>query len=216
MRCGPVSLCARSGALAAGTAESLPDVSEDLVAAQATGVSGLAARYSTALFELADEERSLDEVAADLRNLRALLDESAELRRLILSPVLSREDQAKALDAVLEQARLSDLTRRFAALVALNRRLFALPAMIDGFLAELARRRGEVTANVTVAAPLAEEQTEALVQQLRRAVGAKVSVEVEVDPTLLGGMIVRVGSRMIDSSLRTKLDRLEIAMKGVG
>ena len=186
------------------------------MAAEATGVSGLASRYSTALYELAEDARALDTVASDLRALRSLLAESADLGRLIRSPLLSRGDQARALGAVLEAAGLSDLTRRFAALIARNRRLFALPAMIDAFLAELARRRGEVTARVTVAAPLDEAQREALDDQLRRALGSKVSVEVETDPALLGGMVVRVGSRMIDSSLRTKLDKLEIAMKGVG
>lgn len=186
------------------------------MATEATGLSGLAGRYATALFELADEARLLDRVAEDLRGLRALIAESPDLQRLLRSPVLSRKAQGDAVDAVLQQAGVDGLTRRFIGLVARNRRLFALGAMIDAFLAELARRRGEVTASVTSAAPLDEDQTAALTEQLRRAVGAKVAVDLKVDPALLGGMIVRVGSRMVDSSLRTKLDRLQLAMKGIG
>ena len=179
-------------------------------------MSGLAGRYATALFELADEAKALDAVADDLRALKALLAESDSLRRLVRSPVLSRDEQGRAIEAVLSKAGASPLTLKFIGVAAANRRLFALPGMIDAYLAELARRRGEMTAQVTSAHALSDSQTKALVDQLKKAVGAKVTVDVSVDPSLLGGLVVKVGSRMIDSSLRTKLSKLQLAMKGVG
>ena len=186
------------------------------MAAQDTGTAGLAARYAAALFDLAEEAKQLDAVAGDLRQLKAMISASPDLSRLLRSPVLSRSDQARALAAVLSQAGAGDLTKRFAGLVAENRRLFALADMIDAFLADLARRRGEVTASVTSAAPLSEEQQAHLTDALRRALGAKVSVELNTDRNLIGGLIVKVGSRLIDSSLKSKLQRLQLVMKGVG
>ncbi len=186
------------------------------LAAQETGTAGLAARYAAALFDLADESKQLDGVAQDLRAIRALIAESADLRRLVRSPVLTRAEQAKAMAAVLEKAGTSDLVRRFVGLVAENRRLFALTDMIEAYLGELARRRGEVTASVTSAAPLSDAQTSALTEALRRAVGGKVSIEAHTDANLIGGLIVKVGSRMVDSSLKSKLQRLKLVMKGVG
>ncbi len=186
------------------------------LASEATGVSGLAERYAAALFDLADERHALDAVAGDLRELRAMLAESPDLARLVRSPVLSREAQGKAIAALAERAGLSPLTRDFLGVVARNRRLFAAPAMIDSYLAKLAQRRGEVTAEVTAAQPLSEAQNAALGEQLRRAVGRRVTVDIRVDPSLLGGMIVKVGSRMIDSSLRSKLQRLRLALRGAG
>jgi F-type H+-transporting ATPase subunit delta len=185
------------------------------VASASTGVSGLADRYAAALFDLADERKDLDTVAADLRQLRDMIAASADLRRLVRSPVLSRAEQAKAIGAVAESAGLSQLTRNFLGLLAQNRRLFALPAMIEAFLAQLAARRGEVTAQVVAAQALTPAQEAAVNEQLRKAVGSKVAVEVKVDPSLLGGMIVKVGSRMVDASVRSKLQRLQLAMKGV-
>jgi F-type H+-transporting ATPase subunit delta len=179
-------------------------------------MAGLAERYAAALYELADESRALDRVADDLRGLARLLAESADLARLIRSPVLGRQEQARAMKAVLDRTGCDPLTARFVGLVAQNRRLFALPAMIKAFLATLARRRGEIAAEVTSAQPLTPAQADAVVAALRQAVGAKVSVETRVDPSLLGGLVVRVGSRMVDSSLKTKLQRLELAMKGLG
>jgi F-type H+-transporting ATPase subunit delta len=186
------------------------------VASEGIGVSGLSGRYATALFDLADEQKTLDQTAADLRQLKAMLAESPELRRLIASPVLARADQARAMGHLLERAGVSETVRNFIGVVAANRRLFALPGMIAGFLAELAHRRGEATASVIAARPLTESQFNAVSDALKRAMGAKVAVDVSVDPTLIGGMIVKVGSRMIDSSVRTKLAKLKIAMKGVG
>jgi F-type H+-transporting ATPase subunit delta len=186
------------------------------LASEATGAGGLAERYAAALFELADEQHALDAVAGDLRELRAMLQESGDLSRLMRSPVLSREEQGKAVAAIAERAGLSALTRDFLAVVAHNRRLFAVPAMIEAYLAKLAERRGEVTAEVTVAQPLNEARSSALTEQLRRAVGARVVVDIRLDPALLGGMTVKVGSRMVDASLKSRLQRLRLAMKGIG
>ncbi|HEY0835959.1 MAG TPA: F0F1 ATP synthase subunit delta [Azospirillum sp.] len=186
------------------------------MASEGTGVSELAGRYSTALFELADENKALDQVAGDLTALKQLLAESADLRRLVRSPVISRADQGRAMAAVLERAGVSDITRRFLGLVASNRRLFALPGMIEGYLAELARRRGESTARVTAATPLSDAQVQAVTDTLKKVVGSKVTVDVTVDPALIGGMIVKYGSRMVDTSVRTKLDKLQLAMKASG
>jgi F-type H+-transporting ATPase subunit delta len=185
------------------------------VASEAKGVSGLAERYGTALFELADERRELDSIAGDLQGLRALIRDSADLRRLLRSPVLSRAEQGKAIAAVAREARLSALTAQFLGLLAQNRRLFALPDMIESFLGHLAERRGEVTARVMSAQELTAAQREAINEQLRKAVGRKVAVDIEIDPGLLGGLVVKLGSRMVDASLRSKLHRLQLAMKGV-
>lgn len=184
------------------------------MAAEQTGLKGLAERYATALIELADENKKLDEVANDFKGLRKTIAESADLRRLMQSPLYSREQQSKAMAAVLDKAEVADLTRRFVLLVSQNHRLFALQAMIDAYLEELARRRGEVTAEVVAAYDLSDTQHQSLMEALRRSVGSNVSVNLVVDPGLIGGLIVRVGSRMVDSSIRTKLHRLRLAMKG--
>ena len=186
------------------------------MASETTGVSALAGRYAAALFEIAEERRVLDEVASDLRQLRAMLAASVDLMRLVRSPVLSRLEQGRAVAALAVRADLSSLVRDFLAVVAKNRRLFAVPAMIEAYLATLAARRGEVTASVTAAQPLNERQLEALGENLRRTVGRRVSVDVRVDPRLIGGLIVKVGSRMVDGSVENKLRRLQLAMKGVG
>ena len=186
------------------------------MAAQESGTAGLAARYAAALFDLADEAKQLDSVAGDLRAIRGLIAESADLRRLVRSPVLTRAEQAKAMAAVLSKAGTSDLVGKFVGLVAENRRLFALNDMIEAFLADLARRRGEVTASVTSAVPLSDGQVAALTDALRKAVGGKVAIETHTDASLIGGLIVKVGSRMVDSSIKSKLQRLTLVMKGVG
>jgi F-type H+-transporting ATPase subunit delta len=186
------------------------------LASEATGASGVAERYAAALFDIADERHALDPVAEDLRQLRRMLNESGDLSRLLRSPVLSRDAQGQAVAAVAERAGLLLLTRDFLAVVARNRRLFAVPAMIEAYLAKLAARRGEITAEVTVAQPLNETRTAALTDQLRRAVGARVAVDIRVDPALLGGMTVKVGSRMVDASLKSRLQRLQLAMKSTG
>lgn len=186
------------------------------MATDTTGQSGLAGRYAVALYDLADQAHQLDAVAADLKTVRALLAESEDLRKLVRSPILGRAEQSRAMGAVLERAGISDLTRRFVGVVAENRRLFALSAMIEAFLRRLAEKRGEVTAEVTSAKPLSDAQLDRVTEQLKRAVGGKVVVDLKVDPGLIGGLVVRVGSKLIDNSLKTKLMRLQLAMKGVG
>lgn len=186
------------------------------MAAETTGASGLAGRYATALFELAEDDGKLDEVAQDLATLDAMLLESDDFTRMIRSPVISRSEQVRAITAICEAAELSDLTRRFVGIVAGNRRLFALPGMIKAYRDVLARSRGEERAEVVSAQPLSDNQVQALNEALKKAVGSAVDVETRVDPGILGGLIVRIGSRMIDSSLKTKLAQLRLAMKGVG
>jgi len=185
------------------------------LATETTGVTGLAERYAAALFDIADERRMLDEVAADLRQLREMLEASGDLSRLVRSPILTRGEQGKAISALAAQAGFSPLVRDFLAVVAKNRRLFATSAMIEAYLAKLAERRGEVTAEVIAAQPLSETQLALLSEQLRRSAGRRVSIETKVDPGLIGGMIVKIGSRMVDGSIRSKLQRLQLAMKSV-
>jgi F-type H+-transporting ATPase subunit delta len=186
------------------------------LASETTGVSGLAERYAAALFDIADERRTLDEVESDLRQLRAMLAASVDLSRLVRSPILTRSEQGKAIGALATRAGFSRLVRDFLAVVAKNRRLFAVPAMIEVYLAKLAERRGEVTAEVIAAQPLSETQLARLSDQLRRSVGRRVSVDATVDSGLIGGIIVKMGSRMVDGSVRSKLQRLQLVMKGVG
>jgi F-type H+-transporting ATPase subunit delta len=184
------------------------------LASEATGVTLLAERYAAALFDIADERRTIDAVAADLRQLRAMLTESRELRQLIRSPILSRDAQGRAIAALAEVAELSRLVRDFLAVVARNRRLFAVPAMIEAYLAKLAARRGEITAEVTAAQPLSAAQLDALGEELRRSAGRRVAVDVRVDAGLLGGIVVKLGSRLVDASLNGRLRRLQSVMKG--
>ncbi|MBV6631564.1 MAG: F0F1 ATP synthase subunit delta [Alphaproteobacteria bacterium] len=186
------------------------------MASQSRGFSEIAERYSAALFELADEAKQVDAVEADLRGLKSLLGESDDLRRLTHSPVISREQQSKAVAAILEAGKANPITTKFLGVIAANRRLFALNPIIDRFLADLAERRGELTADVTSAVKLSDEQLSALTDTLKKTFGAKVSINPTVDPAILGGLIVKVGSKLVDDSIRSKLQRLQLAMKGVG
>jgi F-type H+-transporting ATPase subunit delta len=181
-----------------------------------SATSGVTGRYASALFELADSAKALDQVAQDLATFRRMLDESADLRRLIASPVVNRDVQVKALMAVLDAAGISGLVRNFIGAVAQNRRARELPAMALAYLSELARRRGETTATVTSAVPLNEAQQRQLAETLQGTLGGKVSLDTRVEPDILGGLVVKVGSRLFDSSIRSKLQRLQLAMKGVG
>lgn len=186
------------------------------MASKNAGVSELAVRYAAALYELASENKAVDQVAGDLENLKRMLAQSPELYRLIRSPAIQRSEQFQVLDLIMTQLGVLDLTRRFVGTVARNRRMFALPAIIDSFRSVLADRRGEVRAQVTVARPLTDEQRSTLDETLKGIFGAKVTPEIGVDPNLLGGIVVRVGSRMIDSTLKTKIERLQLAMKSPG
>lgn len=186
------------------------------LSAENTISSGIAGRYATALFDLALEANEIDAVERDLALIKEMMNESADLAWLVRSPLISRNDQAKAMAAVLEKLGVSDLVRRFVGTVAQNRRLFAISGMIDSFGALLSAHRGEVVAHVTSAKSLSKDQLEAVSVALKAAIGSDVSVNAAVDESLIGGMIFKVGSRMVDSSIRTKLQNLKFAMKGVG
>ena len=178
--------------------------------------SGVAGRYANALFELALEEKALEKVEQDLNRFAEALDAVEDLRRLVKSPVFSAEEQERAIAAVLAEIQIEGLTANFLKLVAKNRRLFAAPDMIKAFRALLAQHRGLTSAEVTSAVPLAEAQLRALQAVLKAALRKDVQLDQKVDATLLGGLVVKVGSRMVDSSLRTKLNSLKHAMKEVG
>jgi F-type H+-transporting ATPase subunit delta len=178
-------------------------------------MASMAGRYAAALFDLAKEERALPQVEKDLVQFQELLNGSEEMRRVVRSPVISAESQERALTVILERTGISGLTANFFRLIARNRRLFAAADMIRNFRTLLARERGEVTADVASAHPLTPEQMALLKDNLRASVGKDVQINSRVDPNLLGGLIVKVGSKMIDSSLRTKLNNLKVAMKGI-
>jgi F-type H+-transporting ATPase subunit delta len=177
--------------------------------------SGVASRYATALFELASERGALDQVERDLAALDRAVGESADLKRLISSPIVSREDQGRAMDALAGQLGLGDIVKNFLGVIAERRRLAALPGMIADFNRQLARHRGEETAEVTSAVPLDEAQLASIKEAVAAHAGRPVQLTTSVDPGLLGGLVVRIGSRMIDASLKTKLQHLELSMRGV-
>ena len=183
----------------------------------ATGdiVSGVPGRYATALFELAQEEHVIESAAADLSRFQKLLDESEDLRRLVRSPVFSAEDQLAALDAILARAEIGGLAANFIRLVTRNRRLFAIADMIKAYRVLVAQSKGEVAAEVTSAEPLADAHLEELKAAIKASIGRDVDLALKIEPAILGGLIVKVGSRMVDNSLKTKLQNLRIAMKGI-
>lgn len=178
-------------------------------------VSGLSGRYARALFDLAREQKSLDAVETGLASLKAMLAESDDLRRLVSSPLYSRDDQAKAVAGVAKKAGLPDPVRNLLGVLAANRRLASLEAVIRDFGRLMAHHRGEISADVVSAQPLNAAQEKALKAKLKSITGQDVTIDMRVDESLLGGLVVKVGSRMIDSSLKTKLNNLENAMKGV-
>lgn len=186
------------------------------VADRSHHISGVAERYAASLFELAIEAGSVSEIGRDLDGVQALIDESDEFKRLVASPVFTAEDQTRALMAVCEKAGIHGLVSNFLKVVAGNRRLFALPGMIAAYRVIAARHRGEVSAEVTSAHALTEAQIEELKQALKGVTGKDVAVDVTLDPSILGGLIVKIGSRQIDTSLRTKLSTLKLALKEVG
>ncbi|MFZ5747983.1 MAG: F0F1 ATP synthase subunit delta [Pseudomonadota bacterium] len=176
--------------------------------------TSLSGRYATALFDLAVEAKALDTVEASLATLRDALAESDDFRALIVSPLVSRGDAENAVAATASALGVDATTTRFLGVLAQNRRLGVLPRVIRDFRALAARHRGEVTADVVSAHPLTDDQVDALKQQLRVRVGSHVNVDLSVDPSLLGGLVVRIGSQMIDSSIKTRLNSLAHAMKG--
>ncbi len=178
-------------------------------------LASVAGRYASALFELAKDEGKLAEVEKDVVTFQNMIGESEDLQRLVRSPVISSSDQAKAIAALAGKAGLSPLTSNFLKVIATSRRLFTLSDTLKAFRGILARHRGEVTADVTSAVPLSEAQLNTLKDTMRIEVGKDVQINTKVDPALLGGLVVKIGSRMIDSSLRTKLDSLKTRMKEV-
>ncbi len=186
------------------------------VSATASITAGASGRYAIALFEIAKEGKNLPAVEADLDSLQAALDESADLRDVITSPLLSREEQGKAMRALTDKMGLGAEVANTVALMAENRRLYALPEMISQVKALAADDRGEVSAEVTAAKALTGTQSKALAAALKKSLGKDVQVNVTVDKDLIGGLIVKVGSAMVDSSLRSKLNNLQNAMKEVG
>ncbi len=174
----------------------------------------MAGRYATALFDLALEQRALDAVKADLETFEALLDGNPDLARMVSSPVFTAAEQENSLKALLDKAGIGGLAANFLKFVAQKRRLFSVRLMIRGFKAMVARHRGEVRAEITVAEPLAGKHLEALKDALKSITGGKeVDLDIKVDPAIIGGLVVKVGSRMVDSSLRTKLNSIKYAMK---
>ena len=185
------------------------------MASQKIVVSGLSGRYATALFDLAIEKNKLDAVAKDVASLTTMLAGSQDLRVLVTSPVISRSDQGKAIVALAAKAKLSDTTTNFLGVMAANRRLAVLARTLKDFDRLLASHRGEVTAEVISATALSKSQTSALTKKLKLAIGRDVAINASIDESLLGGLVVKIGSRMVDGSVRTKLDNLKVAMKGV-
>jgi F-type H+-transporting ATPase subunit delta len=186
------------------------------VAGSTSSVSGVAERYANALFELALDEKMLPAVEKDLDRLAALISENPDLGRLVRSPVFSANEQSRAIASVLDKAEIGGLVANLVKVTAANRRLFAVPDMITAFKRLAAKHRGEVAAEVTSAEPLSEKHVADLKSALKTSLGKDVALVSHVDPSLIGGLIVKVGSRMIDGSLRTKLNSLKLAMKEVG
>ncbi len=176
--------------------------------------SGMAGRYANALFELALEHKAVDAVKADLDQFDALIAANPDLARLVRSPVFGADEQLKALAAILDKAGIKGLAANFLRVITTNRRLFAVRDMVRAYRALVARHKGEVTAHVTVAEELNDKNVDALKSALKSITGGKdVDLDVKVDPAIIGGLVVKVGSRMVDSSLRTKLNAIKFAMK---
>jgi F-type H+-transporting ATPase subunit delta len=189
-------------------ATSVPVAGEDPI------ISGMAGRYANALFELALDNKAVDAVKKDLDQFDALVADSADLNRLVRSPVFGADEQLKALSAILAKAGIAGLAANFLRVITTNRRLFAVHDMIRAYRALVARHKGEVTAQVTVAEKLNEKNLDALKGALKSVTGGKdIDLDVNVDPAIIGGLVVKVGSRMVDSSLRTKLNSIKLAMK---
>lgn len=174
--------------------------------------SAVSSRYAIALIELAQEAKNIEKVEKDLQDMAAMLAQSPDLSRVVKAPSFNPAQQQAAMSAVAEKAGFQDLTRNFLGVLVQNRRLYALEAIIEGVYAELAKRRGEITVEVTAAQDLSDKQVKALQQAIAKGVGRDVSLKAHVEPGILGGLVVTVGSQMIDNSVRRKLERLKLAM----
>jgi F-type H+-transporting ATPase subunit delta len=186
------------------------------LAAQDSVLVQIARPYAQALFDLAADENSLEAVEQGLLDIVRLADESPEFARFLRSPVISADEKSAAAEAILQRAQAHPTVANFVRVVARNGRLFVLPTIIQSFRSLAAAARGEVTADVTSAAPLSDAQRTALAATLKQKIGKTVSLTEHVDASLIGGLVVKVGSRMIDSSLKTKLSAMRVAMKEVG
>jgi F-type H+-transporting ATPase subunit delta len=185
-----------------------------LVAGTDSIISGMAGRYANALFELALEEKALDAVKSDLDKFDALIAANPDLNRLVRSPVYGADEQLRALSAILDKAGIGGLAANFLRVITTNRRLFAVRDMIRGFRGLVAKHRGEISADVTVAEKLSDGNLDALKSALKSVTGGKdIDLNVKIEPAIIGGLIVKLGSRMVDSSLRTKLNAIKFAMK---
>ena len=188
-----------------------------VLAKEETYVSGVAGRYAQALFDLAKESKTTDKVAADLSTFQGMIDGSDDLRRFIKSPAFSSEEQTNALSALLNKAGIAGVAANFLKLVAHKRRLFAVADMIRDYHTLNDAEKGVSRASITVAEPLKDAHVKALRDALAEVAGSSgVNVSIKVDPSLIGGMVVQLGSRMIDTSLKTKLAMIRTRMKEVG
>jgi F-type H+-transporting ATPase subunit delta len=179
-------------------------------------VSGVAERYASALFEVAADAKAVDKVGADLAAFGQLIDGSTELQRLVRSPVFTTEEQVAAVSALLRKAKIGGLAANFINLVASKRRLFAVPGMISAYHQLVADSKGVVRAEVTAAEQPSAAQMKDIATTLKGMVGREVAVDLRIDPSLIGGLVVKMGSRMVDASLKTKLNAIRLAMKEVG
>lgn len=187
-----------------------------LVAGEDHLISGMAGRYATAAFDLARDEGAIEPVSQDLSRFAVLIEDNEDMRRLVRSPAFSSDDQTRAVTAVLAKIGIGGLAANFIRLAAQNRRLFAIADMIRAYNALAAKARGETTADVTVAQPLSGEHLDVLKAALKGSTGKNVALNVKVDPSLIGGLTVKIGSKLIDASLKTKLQSIKLAMKEVG
>ncbi|KQT87516.1 F0F1 ATP synthase subunit delta [Aurantimonas sp. Leaf443] len=186
------------------------------MAQSSSPVSGVADRYAQSLFELARDHGSIESVESELSSFQTLIDENADFRRLVLSPAFTAEEQTRAIGAVVDEVRPGHLVGNFLRVVAANRRLFILSSMIRRFKELAAEQRGEVEAEVTSAQALTESQRSELANSIGSYAGKRVTMRERVDPAILGGLVVKIGSRQIDTSVRTKLNSLKLALKEVG
>ena len=214
---GMASVCSdehqHAAACGQGPREYVKSDGDSVVSSNAKGLAG---RYAGALYDLAVEAKATDAVLSDLISLRDMIADNDDLKSLVSSPVYTRSEQSKAIMAVMDKAGANKLTNKFLGAVADNGRLFALPQIIQAFAEEVARRNGQVSAEVISAVSLDEKRRKAVEATVAKLAGSKnISLEMKVDPSLLGGLVVRIGSRLFDTSVKTKLNRLEAAMKGV-
>jgi F-type H+-transporting ATPase subunit delta len=189
-------------------------IERSIVATTDQSQSGVAGRYARALFDLATENKAVADVAKGLSSFQSLFDQSEDLQRLMRSPVFKSEDQTAAVEALAAKVGIKGLALNFLKVMGANRRLAAVPGAISAFHAMVAAAKGETTAEVTSAEKLSAKQLADVKAALKAATGSDVAVDAKVDPAILGGLIVKVGSRMMDNSLRTKLNSLKAAMKG--